>query len=131
VVDTDVSINTVKLTNAQAGDVLAVGALPAGISANINASVAGEITVTLSGNASLADYETAVQAITFENTSEAPIARSKYLSQTPRSAQRATSASPQSTLRQSTTHLPSTLTSRQPAHPVRAALRRLRSPTQP
>ena len=63
---------TIRLTNAQAGDVLTVGALPAGISATINTSVAGQITVTLSGAASQADYQNAIRAVVFGNTSDAP-----------------------------------------------------------
>ncbi|WP_140627733.1 immunoglobulin-like domain-containing protein [Methylibium rhizosphaerae] len=58
---------TITLTNAQAGDVLAAGALPAGISATVSGN-----SVTLSGSASLAAYETAIRAITFSNTSENP-----------------------------------------------------------
>ena len=84
VVDTDVAIAqhsalganlgsaTVRLTNAQLDDVLSIGALPAGITATIDTSVPGQITVTLSGNALVADYQAALQAITFANTSENP-----------------------------------------------------------
>ncbi|PKO91950.1 MAG: hypothetical protein CVU15_10250, partial [Betaproteobacteria bacterium HGW-Betaproteobacteria-1] len=57
----------ITLTNAQAGDVLAVGALPPGITATVVGNV-----VTLSGSASLAAYQTALQAITFSSTSENP-----------------------------------------------------------
>ncbi|MBL4827584.1 MAG: hypothetical protein JKY66_07710, partial [Spongiibacteraceae bacterium] len=61
--DTNIESATITLTNAQAGDILAVGALPAGITATI----VGD-TVGLTGTASLADYQTALQAITFSNT---------------------------------------------------------------
>ncbi|MDZ4124294.1 MAG: Ig-like domain-containing protein, partial [Hydrogenophaga sp.] len=47
--------------------VLAVGALPLGITANVVGNV-----VTLSGSASLANYQTAIRAITFSSTSENP-----------------------------------------------------------
>src|SRR5205807_118428 len=58
---------TITLTNAKAGDVLQIsGALPPGIVANINTSVAGVITVTLSGSASLASYQTALHQIQFK-----------------------------------------------------------------
>ncbi|MFT3848316.1 MAG: retention module-containing protein [Propionivibrio sp.] len=77
IADTDVAITdvdstnivsaTITLTNARAGDVLAVGGLPAGISASISGSV-----VTLSGSASLADYQNALRAVTFASTSENP-----------------------------------------------------------
>ncbi|SFQ12695.1 VCBS repeat-containing protein, partial [Geopseudomonas sagittaria] len=63
---------TIVLSNAKAGDSLSVGSLPAGISATVDTSVAGQITVTLSGNASKADYQAAIRAITFSNSSDAP-----------------------------------------------------------
>ena len=75
--DTDVTVTdvdsanltgaTITLTNAQAGDLLAAGAMPAGITA----AVVGNV-VTLSGAASLANYQTAIRAITFANTTETP-----------------------------------------------------------
>ena len=58
---------TVTLTNAQAGDVLAAGTMPAGITATVVGNV-----VTLAGASSLANYQTAIRAITFRNTTEAP-----------------------------------------------------------
>jgi len=64
---TDLTGAIITLTNAQAGDVLAAGSMPPGITA----SVVGNV-VTLSGNASLASYQTALQAITFENSSDTP-----------------------------------------------------------
>lgn len=62
--DTNIESATITLTNAQAGDSLSVGTLPAGITANT--SVAGQ--VTLSGSATLADYQAALRAITFATT---------------------------------------------------------------
>ncbi len=59
--NTNIASATVILTNAKTGDVLSVGTLPVGISANT--SVAGQI--TLSGAATLADYQAALQAIGF------------------------------------------------------------------
>ncbi|MGV3570176.1 MAG: tandem-95 repeat protein [Ramlibacter sp.] len=59
---------TITLTNAQAGDLLAAGSMPAGIVA----SVAGNV-VTLSGSATLADYQAAIRAVTFSNASESPV----------------------------------------------------------
>ncbi len=80
--DVDVSVSdadgnamtgaTIRLTNAQAGDLLSVGGLPAGISAVVNTSVAGQITVTLTGTASQADYQAAIRAVSFSNGSDAP-----------------------------------------------------------
>jgi VCBS repeat-containing protein len=58
---------TVTLTNPQPGDVLTVGALPAGI----NAVVSGN-TVTFSGSASAADYAAALAAVRFDNASATP-----------------------------------------------------------
>ncbi|MCY7397713.1 MAG: hypothetical protein LH466_02590, partial [Sphingomonas bacterium] len=63
----------VRLTNAQALDVLAItGALPGGITASFGPPVAGQITLNLSGAASKADYQTAIQAVRFSNTSQNP-----------------------------------------------------------
>ena len=68
--DTNIESATITLTNAQTDDVLAAGSLPAGITASSYNSGTGVI--SLSGSATLADYETAIEAITFNNTSEAP-----------------------------------------------------------
>ncbi|MBI5109772.1 MAG: tandem-95 repeat protein, partial [Rhodocyclales bacterium] len=82
IVDTDVSVTdsdsinivsaTITLTNAQAGDTLAVNAasLPPGISY----SVAGNV-VTLTGSTFKTDYQTALQAVTFNTTSPDTTAR--------------------------------------------------------
>jgi hypothetical protein len=65
---TSLASATVVLTNAQAGDVLSIaGTLPAGITASIDTSVPGQITMTLAGSASLSDYQTALEQIRFEN----------------------------------------------------------------
>jgi RTX calcium-binding nonapeptide repeat (4 copies) len=61
----------IVLTNAKALDVLSVGALPLGITASVVNS-AGAITVNLNGSASLAAYQTAIQAVRFVNTSQNP-----------------------------------------------------------
>jgi len=84
IADTDISITdidstelagaTITLTNAQAGDVLAVGALPGGISFSIVGNV-----VTLSGTASLADYQAAIQAVTFSNSVANPDATPRLI----------------------------------------------------
>ncbi|WP_373091675.1 Ig-like domain-containing protein, partial [Zhongshania sp.] len=57
---------TITLTNADSGDLLNVGTLPSGITASAYNSATGELTLT--GNASLADYQTAIKAIQFENS---------------------------------------------------------------
>ncbi|MBU1646255.1 MAG: type I secretion C-terminal target domain-containing protein [Gammaproteobacteria bacterium] len=85
--DTDISITdvdssnitsaTITLTNAQAGDVLSVGSLPAGISA----SVAGNV-VTLSGSAFITDYQLAIRAVTFNNSAGSPDLTSRTLTVT-------------------------------------------------
>jgi hypothetical protein len=62
---------TFTLTNAQAGDDILVGTLPAGITASIDRSQSGRIVVTLttaSGTGSTTDYITAFQALQFNNT---------------------------------------------------------------
>ncbi|WP_222432892.1 beta strand repeat-containing protein [Caenimonas sedimenti] len=82
VADTDISIvdpdntniasATITLTNAVALDVMSVfGVLPAGISSSIVAGV-GTITVTLTGSATLASYQTAIQQVRYSSTSENP-----------------------------------------------------------
>src|SRR6266404_6056685 len=79
IADTDVSITdpdnanmtsaTVTLTNAKSGDSLAVnGTLPPGISSNIDHTTAGVITVTLSGSASKAAYDAALNQIVFSSS---------------------------------------------------------------
>jgi hypothetical protein len=69
---TNLASATVTLTNAQLGDALNVGSLVGlGITAN-TVTGGGEITVTLTGNASFANYQTALQAITFSNSSNTP-----------------------------------------------------------
>ena len=78
IVDTDVKVTnpmdtdsiigaSVVLTNAKTGDVLTVGTLPSNITDTITTSN-GEIVVTLTGNGSEADYQTALKAISFSNT---------------------------------------------------------------
>uniref|UniRef100_UPI00406A4357 beta strand repeat-containing protein n=1 Tax=Ensifer canadensis TaxID=555315 RepID=UPI00406A4357 len=63
----------VVLTNASAGDALTVqGGLPGGITAAVDNSVAGQITLTLSGTTSIANYRTAIQQVRYANTSENP-----------------------------------------------------------
>ncbi len=65
---------TVTLTNPQSGDVLAVGNMPAGLSAVVDGH-----TITISGEASLADYQSAIQAVTFENTSQNPSVETRLI----------------------------------------------------
>ncbi|WDH23070.1 LapA family giant adhesin [Pseudomonas chlororaphis] len=79
--DTDLSITdpdstmltgaTIVLTNRQPGDELNLGNSVNGITINAN-SQAGTITLTLSGNATLADYMQQIKNITFTNNSEDP-----------------------------------------------------------
>ena len=63
---------TLVLTNAKAGDVLTVDPLPAGMGAIVDTAVSGQITVTLSGAATVADYQAALHAVRFSSTSGAP-----------------------------------------------------------
>ena len=69
---------TITLTDPQAGDLLAAtGALPGGITASSYDPVTGIL--TLSGVASLADYETALEAIRFSAAGENPVAGSRIV----------------------------------------------------
>ncbi|WP_410002776.1 immunoglobulin-like domain-containing protein [Pseudomonas chlororaphis] len=81
IADTDLSITdpdstmltgaTIVLTNRQPGDSLNLGNSVNGITINAN-SQTGTITLTLSGNATLADYMQQIKNITFTNNSEDP-----------------------------------------------------------
>ena len=69
---------TITLTDPQAGDLLAAsGALPGGIIASSYDPGTGIL--TLSGVASLADYETALEAIRFSAAGENPVAGSRIV----------------------------------------------------
>jgi 6-phosphogluconolactonase (cycloisomerase 2 family) len=71
--DANLTSATIVLTNAKAGDTLSInGALPGGITSAIDTSVAGQITVTLSGIASKANYTAAIQQVVFNNGSDNP-----------------------------------------------------------
>ena len=61
---------TITLTNLQANDLLAAGVLPGGIVASAYDTFTG--VMTLSGNSSLANYQAAIAAIAFSNSSENP-----------------------------------------------------------
>jgi Ca2+-binding RTX toxin-like protein len=64
---------TIRLTNAQSEDLLSIaGALPAGITSSFGPVVAGQITLILSGSASLAAYQTAIQQVRYSSTSQNP-----------------------------------------------------------
>ena len=70
---TDIASATITLKNAEAGDTLAVsGALPGGITASAYDPATGIL--TLSGVASFADYETALEAIRFSSPGDTPVA---------------------------------------------------------
>ncbi len=65
----NVASATIVLTNAKPGDVLSVlGTLPTGITASEPDSADGKITLTLTGSASLAAYQDAIEAIRFSTT---------------------------------------------------------------
>ncbi|WP_460239629.1 Ig-like domain-containing protein, partial [Aurantivibrio plasticivorans] len=63
--DTQIESATITVQSVEAGDLLIVGSLPSGISASAYNPTTGEI--TLSGSASLADYQTAIRAIQYTN----------------------------------------------------------------
>ena len=76
--DTDISSATVTLTNSDTADVLVFnGAPPAGISASTYD--AGTHVLTLSGTASLAAYQAALQQITFDNTGTSPSTETRII----------------------------------------------------
>jgi VCBS repeat-containing protein len=87
IVDADVSIvdpdnttmssATIVISNGQAGDLLSVaGALPSGITASYNA---GTYTLTLTGTATQAAYQTALQQVRFSSSSEAIVTTSRAI----------------------------------------------------
>ncbi|THV10288.1 peroxidase family protein, partial [Rhizobium rhizophilum] len=61
----------IVLTNAKPGDILSTQGMPNGLSVN-QVSAGGSTTLTISGTASLATYQAAIQAVAFRNSSEAP-----------------------------------------------------------
>ncbi|MCP3853185.1 MAG: hypothetical protein GY698_00430, partial [Actinomycetia bacterium] len=63
--DTNIENATITITNVETDDLLIVGSLPAGISAGAYDSATG--TITLTGSATLADYQQAIRAIQFDN----------------------------------------------------------------
>ncbi|MES2245444.1 MAG: tandem-95 repeat protein [Pseudomonadota bacterium] len=67
---TNLASATVTLTNWQAGDVLAIGSIPAGISYTLSGPNSNILTLT--GAASVADYKVALRAITYANSSDNP-----------------------------------------------------------
>ncbi len=81
IADTDLSVTdpdstmltgaTIVLTNRQPGDALNLGNSVNGISINAN-STDGKVVLTLSGNATLADYMQQIKNISFINNSEDP-----------------------------------------------------------
>ncbi len=64
---------TITITNAEAGDVLTAGTLPVGLTATIDTSVPGKVTMYLSGIASLNAYQVAIGTVRFANTSQNPV----------------------------------------------------------
>ena len=67
--NTTITSAVITLTDAQTADFLSSGNMPAGISASAYDPVTH--TITLSGTATLASYQIALQAITFANSSDA------------------------------------------------------------
>ncbi|MEO6945732.1 MAG: Ig-like domain-containing protein [Nitrobacter sp.] len=72
----------IVLTNAELDDALVVGTLPAGIAATTDLSVSGQIIVNLTGPASFAAYQAAIQAVSFINDSESPIPGARVINVT-------------------------------------------------
>lgn len=69
---TSIASATVRLTNAKPFDVMTINTLPGGITGSVNTSTPGVITVTLTGSSTAANYQTAISAIRFNNTSNVP-----------------------------------------------------------
>ena len=63
---------TITLLNAKSGDSLTMDDLPDGIEADIDTSVSGIIKVTLTGSATTGQYQHALKAIYFANSSDDP-----------------------------------------------------------
>ncbi len=78
--DTNIELAIITLTDAQAGDLLAAGVMPAGIIASAYDPVTH--TITLTGSATLADYSAAIQAITFTNTTDTPSTADRHVAVT-------------------------------------------------
>ena len=78
--DPNLAAATVVLANAQAGDVMTVGDLTGlGITSSIDTSVAGQITVTLTGPSLDTNFETALKRVFFSNASETPATTQRVL----------------------------------------------------
>jgi VCBS repeat-containing protein len=71
---------TIILTDPVVGDLLAAGLMPAGITASAYDPVTHKITLT--GAATLADYQAAIAAITFASTSDNPTAAPRHINVT-------------------------------------------------
>jgi VCBS repeat-containing protein len=78
--DTVLHSAEIVLSNARPGDVLEVGPLPAGLVARVDTSFVGRIVVTLTGEATAAEYEQAIRGITFRNTTETPDETTRLIS---------------------------------------------------
>lgn len=69
---TELAFATITLTSREAGDLLSVvGTLPTGVTSSAYDPATGIL--TLSGNASLADYQTALHAIAFSTAGDNPV----------------------------------------------------------
>ncbi|NIC42192.1 tandem-95 repeat protein [Aquabacterium sp. A08] len=73
--DTNIENATIVLTNPQPGDALNTGTLPNGITVGTTPMEDGVITITLTGSASLADYQAAIRSITFSSTGTSTVDR--------------------------------------------------------
>jgi Ca2+-binding RTX toxin-like protein len=77
---TNIASARVVLTNASEGDLLSVvGGLPGGITSSVDTSIPGQITLTLTGNSSITNYQTAIQQVRYSNGSDNPAAADRIL----------------------------------------------------
>ncbi|MBL6741967.1 MAG: cadherin-like domain-containing protein, partial [Synechococcus sp. BS301-5m-G53] len=78
--DTNIESARITLTNAKLGDALQLGSLPAGIGGTVDTNIeSASITVSLSGSATKAAYQEALQAISFSNELNTPNTTSRTL----------------------------------------------------
>jgi uncharacterized repeat protein (TIGR01451 family) len=74
---TTISSATITISNLVAGDLLSIGTLPAGITASAYNSGTG--TITLTGVATLAQYQTALQNVLYSSTAPNPVGPDKLI----------------------------------------------------
>jgi len=77
--DTTIASAKIVLRDAIDGDTLNVGALPSGLTSSVDTSVAGKVTVTLTGTASWSVYQAVLASVTFSSTSDNPTNAARHI----------------------------------------------------